>query len=65
MPTSEPDFKLWTRLNLALYYDEKMHLAKHYPLGDLIYLDRERCIQCGRCVRFQANIADDPVIGFY
>ena len=34
-------------------YDEKMHLAKHYPLGELIYLDRERCIQCGRCVRFQ------------
>lgn len=45
-------------------YDEKMHLAKHYPLGELIYLDRERCIQCGRCVRFQADIADDPVIGF-
>ena len=46
-------------------FDEKMHLAKHYPLGELIYLDRERCIQCGRCVRFQANIADDPVICFY
>ena len=46
-------------------YDEKMHLAKHYPLGELIYLDRERCIQCGRCVRFQADIADDPVIGFF
>jgi NADH-quinone oxidoreductase subunit G len=46
-------------------YDEKMHLAKHYPLGELIYLDRERCIQCGRCVRFQADIAGDPVIGFY
>jgi NADH-quinone oxidoreductase subunit G len=46
-------------------YDEKMHLAKHYPLGELIYLDRERCIQCGRCVRFQDEIVDDPVIGFY
>ncbi len=34
-------------------YDEKMHLAKHVPLGDLIYLDRERCIQCARCTRFQ------------
>jgi len=45
--------------------DEKMHLAKHVPLGDLIYLDRERCIQCARCVRFQTDIADDPVIGFY
>ena len=46
-------------------FDEKMHLAKHVPLGELIYLDRERCIQCGRCVRFQDDIADDPVIGFY
>ena len=46
-------------------YDEKKHLAKHVPLGDLIFLDRERCIQCARCVRFQEMIADDPVIGFY
>lgn len=46
-------------------YDDKKHLAKHYPLGELIFLDRERCIQCGRCVRFQETIADDPVIGFY
>ncbi len=45
-------------------YGEKCHLAKALPLGDLIYLDRERCIQCGRCVRFQDKIADDPVIGF-
>jgi NADH-quinone oxidoreductase subunit G len=46
-------------------YDEKNHLAKHVPLGELIYLDRERCIQCGRCVRFQDEIADDPAIAFY
>ncbi len=46
-------------------YDEKMHFAKHVPLGELIFLDRERCIQCGRCVRFQSEIAADPVIGFY
>jgi NADH-quinone oxidoreductase subunit G len=46
-------------------YDEKKHLAKHVPLGELIYLDRERCIQCARCVRFQEVIADDPVIGFF
>jgi NADH-quinone oxidoreductase subunit G len=45
-------------------YDEKMHLAKRVPLGDLIVLDRERCIQCGRCVRFQEEIVGEPVIGF-
>lgn len=46
-------------------FSEKMHLAKKKPLGDLIFLDQERCIQCGRCVRFQSEIVDDPVIGFY
>ncbi|MBI4927820.1 MAG: NADH-quinone oxidoreductase subunit NuoG [Anaerolineae bacterium] len=46
-------------------FAEKMHMAKHVPLGDLIYLDRERCIQCARCVRFQSDVAGDPVIGFY
>jgi NADH-quinone oxidoreductase subunit G len=46
-------------------FDEKMRLAKHLPLGSLIYLDRERCIQCARCIRFQDEIVDDPVIGFY
>lgn len=46
-------------------YDDKIKLAKHLPLGDLIYLDRERCIQCARCTRFQDEVVDDPVIGFY
>jgi NADH-quinone oxidoreductase subunit G len=46
-------------------FDEKNHLDKHIPLGDLIYLDRERCIQCARCVRFSDQLAGDPVIGFY
>jgi NADH-quinone oxidoreductase subunit G len=45
-------------------YDEKMHLAKQVPLGELIWLDRERCIQCARCIRFQDEIAGDSVIGF-
>lgn len=45
-------------------YSDKVHFEKPLPLGDLIYLDRERCILCGRCVRFQDEIADDPVLGF-
>ena len=45
-------------------YDDKKNLAKHVSLGDLIILDRERCIQCGRCVRFQEELVDEPVIGF-
>jgi NADH-quinone oxidoreductase subunit G len=46
-------------------FEDKYDLAKHVPLGDLIVLDRERCIQCARCTRFQAEIADDPVIAFH
>jgi NADH-quinone oxidoreductase subunit G len=46
-------------------FDEKQHAAKSLPLGELIYLDRERCIQCARCIRFQKDIAGEPVLGFY
>jgi NADH-quinone oxidoreductase subunit G len=43
----------------------KLKMDKHVPLGELIYLDRERCIQCARCVRFQEELVDDPVIRFH
>jgi len=46
-------------------FNEKNHLAKEVHLGELIYLDRERCIQCARCVRFSDQVAGNPVIGFY
>ena len=51
--------------NSRFIYDEKIHLRKKLPLGDLIMLDRERCIQCARCIRFQDQVVDEPVIGFY
>ncbi len=46
-------------------FDEKQLAAKNLPLGDLIFLDRERCIQCARCIRFQDEIAGDAVLEFY
>ncbi|MGC1379028.1 MAG: molybdopterin-dependent oxidoreductase [Anaerolineales bacterium] len=46
-------------------YDEKQRLDKRVPLGDLIFLDRERCIQCARCIRFQDDIAGEPVLAFH
>lgn len=45
-------------------YDEKFRLGKAVPLGNLIVLDQERCIQCARCIRFQDEIAGDSVLGF-
>ncbi|MEI6289779.1 MAG: molybdopterin-dependent oxidoreductase [Chloroflexota bacterium] len=46
-------------------FDEKQRQQKHVALGDLIFLDRERCVQCARCIRFQDTIAGEPVLGFY
>jgi NADH-quinone oxidoreductase subunit G len=46
-------------------FGDKLKMDKHVPLGDLIFLDRERCIQCARCIRFQDEIVDDPVIHFH
>jgi NADH-quinone oxidoreductase subunit G len=46
-------------------YSEKHHAEKHVPLGDKIWLDRERCIQCARCIRFQEKVAGEPVLAFY
>jgi NADH-quinone oxidoreductase subunit G len=46
-------------------YDEKFQFPKHVPLGELIMLDRERCIQCARCTRFQDELVGEPVIGFF
>ncbi len=46
-------------------FDEKKRLGKHLPLGDLIVLDCERCIQCARCIRFQAEVVGDDVLAFH
>ena len=46
------------------YVDEKNAKPKHTRLGPRVTLDDERCILCSRCVRFTAEIAKDPVLGF-
>ncbi len=48
-----------------MHYEDKMRLDKHVPLGDLIFLDEERCIQCARCIRFQEEIVGDDVLAFH
>ena len=48
-----------------MQFTDKMLLNKHVPLGELIFLDEERCIQCGRCVRFQDEIVGDDVLAFH
>jgi NADH-quinone oxidoreductase subunit G len=48
-----------------MYFDDKLNLGKNIALGDLIFLDQERCIQCGRCVRFQDEVVGDDVLAFH
>ncbi len=45
-------------------WGEKFHYPKPVPIGPLIALDRERCVLCARCIRFEDEIADDQVLGF-
>ncbi len=55
----------WGPTESRFLYEDKLHREKRVPLGDLIILDRERCIMCSRCIRFQSEVVDDPVIQFY
>jgi len=46
------------------FVEEKRHFEKPIPISDTVLLDRERCIQCGRCTRFASEIAGDALIHF-
>jgi NADH-quinone oxidoreductase subunit G len=46
------------------YIEEKRHFVKPIEIGELVLLDRERCIQCARCTRFSAEISGDTEIAF-
>lgn len=42
----------------------KRHAHKAFPLSNYVTLDLERCIQCGRCVRFTEEISGDAQLAF-
>ncbi len=46
------------------YVEVKRHLPKAFPLSRHVTLDLERCIQCGRCVRFTEEISGDAQLAF-
>ena len=46
------------------FVEEKRHFEKPIPISELVLLDRERCIQCSRCVRFADEIAGEAQIDF-
>jgi NADH-quinone oxidoreductase subunit G len=41
------------------FVEIKRHAPKAFPLSQYVTLDLERCIQCGRCVRFTEEISGD------
>ena len=41
------------------FVEPKRHFPKPLDLSSLIAIDRERCIQCWRCVRFSQDVAED------
>lgn len=46
------------------YVEIKRHAPKAFPLSPFVTLDLERCIQCGRCVRFTEEISGDSQLAF-
>ncbi|MGA7270666.1 MAG: NADH-quinone oxidoreductase subunit NuoG [Acidimicrobiia bacterium] len=46
------------------FVEEKRHYEKPIEISDLVMLDRERCILCGRCTRFSEEISGDPLLVF-
>ncbi len=44
------------------FTEEKRHNEKAFVLSERIVLDRERCIMCFRCTRFQSEIAGDEAL---
>lgn len=46
------------------FIEMKRHLPKAFPLSQYVTLDLERCIQCGRCVRFTEEISGDSDLAF-
>ncbi|MDH2426817.1 NADH-quinone oxidoreductase subunit G [Sphaerisporangium sp. TRM90804] len=47
------------------FQEEKRTFEKPIPLSTEVLLDRERCVQCARCIRFADEIAGDPLIDFF
>ncbi|GAA0362120.1 NADH-quinone oxidoreductase subunit G [Microbispora corallina] len=47
------------------FEEHKRTFEKPVPLSTEVLLDRERCVQCARCIRFSDQIAGDPLIDFF
>ena len=46
------------------FRETKTHKPKRVALGKNVLFDGERCISCSRCIRFAAEVAEQPVLTF-
>jgi NADH-quinone oxidoreductase subunit G len=46
------------------FIEPKRHFKKPLELSPLVFIDRERCILCYRCVRFSQEVAEDYQLVF-
>ena len=47
------------------FHDQKRTYPKPLAISTQVLLDRERCVLCARCTRFQQQIAGDPFIELF
>ena len=59
-PLQDTTFKYGS--DRSRFGEDKRHFEKPIRLSPLIVLDRERCIMCTRCVRFQREVAGDETL---
>ncbi len=52
-------------LTKGVFREAKEKREKRLPIGEKLLLDRERCIQCTRCVRFLAEITQTHELGLF
>jgi NADH-quinone oxidoreductase subunit G len=52
-------------LTESVFREAKEKREKRLPIGEKLLLDRERCIQCTRCVRFLAEITKTHELGLF
>ncbi|MCX6876818.1 MAG: molybdopterin-dependent oxidoreductase [Verrucomicrobia bacterium] len=46
------------------FHEMKVKKPKNVAIGPRLRLDDERCIMCGRCIRFMDEVVGEPVLGF-
>ena len=52
-------------LTEGVFREAKEKREKRLPIGEKLLLDRERCIQCTRCVRFLSEITKTHELGLF